>query len=351
MLGAALLLLSIKNADYTPFDGAKIATIALTVAYFFSFVCGGVCFFGTKRKIGNPTPYLKPLFSAATPITAVRMGSALINSAVAVLFPALLTAAGYTQPQAMQAYGALTGMALPVLSIPLTLISGLALVLMPELSNDFYQKNYPRLLQNITRGLSATFFLACGLIPFYFAFGADMGGFIYANPLAGALISNGCLLLLPMSLSMISTSILNSLGKEKYTFVFYVLGSIGMLLLLFLLTPLCHEYAYLIALFFHFSLTAVCNLVLLKKTLSTLSDDARRPVITNKVFFTLLGVMVICLLGKTCMCALSGVFSVVIALLLSALVITCACGGWYLLFLYVPRKTMSKKEKKNCIIL
>ena len=348
LVGTALLLVFSRDINFSAFVGAKNATAALVIAYAFSFVCGAVCFFSSKRKIGNPTHYLKPLFISALPITAVRTGASLVNSAVAVLFPALLQKAGYDYVQAMQTYGVLTGMAIPVLSIPITLISGLSLVLMPELSSDFYAKNYQRLKENILRGLASAFAISCALIPFFFALGADMGGVIYANSLSGELIGNGCFLLLPMSLSMISTSILNSLGKEKFTFLFYFMGAGGMIALLWLLTPYLYEYAYLAALFFNFSLTAVCNLILLRKTLRALPDTASRTVQPKRqIVFLLLGMAIACAVGKLSALALGKLCGVFPTLLLTALLILLTCVGWFFAFIFVPRKTMLGQQRKN----
>jgi stage V sporulation protein B len=282
------------------------------------------------------------------PITAVRTGASLVNSAVAVLFPALLQKAGYDYTQAMQTYGVLTGMAIPVLSIPITLISGLSLVLMPELSSDFYAKNYQRLKENILRGLASAFAISCGLIPFFFALGADMGGVIYANSLSGELIANGCFLLLPMSLSMISTSILNSLGKEKFTFLVYFIGAGGMIALLWIFTPYLYEYAYLVALLFNFSFTAVCNLILLYKTLRTLSPTTSRSVkFKRKIICTLLGMAIASGAGKLGALALGKVCGVFPTLLLTAILILLICVGWFFAFIFVPRKTMPKKRIKK----
>lgn len=348
LVGTALLLNVARDTSFSAFVGAKNATAALVIAYAFSFVCGVVCFFSAKRKIGNPTPYLKPLFSSALPITAVRTGASLVNSAVAVLFPALLQKAGYDYTQAMQTYGVLTGMAIPVLSIPITLISGLSLVLMPELSSDFYAQNYQRLKENILRGLASAFAISCGLIPFFFALGADMGGVIYANSLSGELIANGCFLLLPMSLSMISTSILNSLGKEKFTFLVYFIGAGGMIALLWIFTPYLYEYAYLVALLFNFSFTAVCNLILLYKTLRTLSPTTSRSVkFKQKIICMLLGMAIACGAGKLGAFALGKVCGVFPTLLLTAILILLICVGWLFAFIFVPRKTMPKKRIKK----
>ncbi len=344
LVGVALLLFSLRNQTFSAFFGAKQATVALVVAYTFSFACAVVCFICSKRKLKNPTPYLKPLFGSAMPITAVRFGASLVNSAVAVLLPAMLMKAGITATESMKIYGVLTGMVMPILSLPITVISGLSLVLMPELSNDYYAKNYQKLKANINKGVGFSFLLSCVLIPFFFALGKDMGGLAYSNLLAGEMISKGCLLVLPMSVSIISTSVLNSLGKEKLTFLFYFLGAGCMLALLVVLTPIFHGYAYLIALFVNFCLTAVCNLLLLKKMFADMSTNAINGKKRRKfaIFAPLLGILPISLLGQFCISLLNRAFSGVVAVIVTALVMAGATALWYYSVSSVPRET--KKE-------
>ena len=348
LAGTILLLTLSKQSDFTVFVGAKSATSALAIAYAFSFVCAILCFVCSKRKIANPRSQLMPLLASALPITAVRTGASLVNSAIAVLFPAALTRIGYTYAQAMQSYGVLTGMAMPVLFIPITLISGLSLVLMPELSGDFYAKNYPKLLLNIRRGMACAVLLSCALIPLLFTLGKDMGGLLYANPLSGKLISAGCFLLFPMSIAMISTSVLNSIGKEKYTFVFYFIGASGMILLMTMLAPVLKEYAYLAALFFNFTLTAVCNVLLLKRTLKALSPNDDCTILPKQITLSAaIGAGVLCALGTLAGGWFSTIFGTIVSPLATAGLLILCGAGWYFAFIFVPRKTKTKFCGKN----
>jgi stage V sporulation protein B len=189
----------------------------------------------------------------------------LVNSAIAVLLPVMLIRAGYDEGQSLSLFGIVSGMVLPILFIPSTLIGSISMVLVPELSEDFYRKNYARLYKNIRRGLHAAVLIACAIIPFFYAFGKDLGHLAFASPLAGEMIQKSCILLLPMSVSMIATGILNSLGFEKKTFVFYFIGAGALFLCITLLPPLCGVYAYVFGMIVSFSLNALLCLLLLQK--------------------------------------------------------------------------------------
>lgn len=248
-----------------PLHGAKLAAWAVVLSYLFSFALSGIFFVAKGGKMRAEKGQLPKLLRASTPVTAVRAVGALVNSAIAVLLPAMLVKSGMDEREALRQFGAASGMVTPMLMIPATLIGSLALVLVPELSEDFHKKRLERLRRNLARGIKFSFLVACALIPFYFALGEDFGKLIFHSPYAGKMLKNSCLLLLPMSLSMISTAMLNSLGFEKQTLSFYFIGAAANLLCVVLLSTFCGGYAYVLGLFLSYLFTALCNLIFLAK--------------------------------------------------------------------------------------
>ncbi len=249
----------------TPLSGATRASYAVLISYLFSFTASLTCFLVKNGRFSSPKKALKPLFNASLPITSVRASGSLVNSAIAVLLPVMLIRAGLTHADATATFGVVSGMVLPVLFIPSTLIGSMALVLVPELSEDFYKKNTVRLTKNIERGLRFSFLVSCALIPFFFALGEDFGRIAFSNADAGRLIKISAPILMPMCLTMITTSMLNSMGFEKQTLAFYFVGAGSLLLCVLFLPGVCGIYAYLIGLFLSFLLTALCNLIFLFK--------------------------------------------------------------------------------------
>lgn len=265
-----LLLQNVENAV----SGAEKAAWAAVVSYAFSFSASILCFCLKKRKLSSPKNYLKPLFNATLPITSVRTCGTLINAAVAVLLPAMLIRAGASESEALQLFGVVSGMAIPILFIPATLIGSLSLVLVPELSENFYKKNFVKLQKNIERGLIFAFLVACILIPFFAVLGDDIGRIAFASNLAGEIISKSAPLLLPMSIAMISTGMLNSMGFEKQSLIFYFFGAAAMLLCVLFLPAYCGVYAYSAGLGASYIVNAVCNVVFLQKHSPIFSQSA-----------------------------------------------------------------------------
>ncbi len=352
MVIAGVLLL--KNVS-SPTQGANLASWAVVISYLFSFTASTLCFFFRGGKLSQPKDTLKPLFNASLPITSVRTGSSLIASAVAVLLPVMLMRAGASEKEALTLFGVLSGMAIPVLFIPSTVIGSLSLVLVPELSEDYYRKNTKRLYQNIARGLVVSFLVACFLTPFFYAVGEELGMLAFSEPLAGKFIRAGCPILLPMSLTMISTGMLNSMGHEKQTFLFYFIGEGIMLLCIWLLPPLCGGYAYLVGMGASFVVTALCNLIYLRKKCKGLYEQMKKDKGVCGLFTLLKGgicVLPLSLVGRLFFALFSRFCGTFLAVLFAAtaLFLLTAALWWGLGILPVKKWVKNRKTKKKTLL-
>lgn len=251
---------------HTAKDGARAAVIAVLVSYVFSFLVSVGWYLIKGGRFVKPGKQFKPLFTASLPITAMRTSTSLLNSCVAMFLPALLTAAcGYTDAEALALYGTVLGMSVPILFMPNSLIGSIAVVVAPEMSENFYAKRTELLKRDIEKTLKASVLIATVLIPFTFALGIDVGELLYANRLSGEVISRFSFMMLPMCLSMITTTVLNSMHYEVRTLIYFFIGALAMLASIFAFTSLLGINAYMVGLTFSFILTAVLNLRLLKK--------------------------------------------------------------------------------------
>ncbi len=281
----------------SPLNGAIKTAWATTISDLLACAVALVCFFLFGGRFANPKKELKPLFNSSLPITSVRASGSLVNSAVAILFPLMLVKSGLSTGEATGLFGVVSGMVLPVLFIPSTLIGSLALVLVPELSENYHRRDEKALRKNIGRGLSFSFLIACALLPPFFVLGEEFGCLAFSSSVAGEIIVKSCPILLPMSITMISTSILNSIGFEKQTFVFFFLGASALLLSVLLLPPLCGVYAYVVGLGASYTVTAICNLVCLRKKCPFLFKRGGQ-VCVQLIFPALIGVLPLSVLGN-----------------------------------------------------
>lgn len=342
VIAGVLLLQSVPSSA----AGAEKAAWAVVISYLFSFTASTLCFFFNGGKLSTPKKQLKPLFNATLPITSVRASGSLVNSAVAVLLPVMLIRAGLENTEAVTLFGIVSGMVLPILFIPSTLIGSLSLVLVPELSEDFYRGNTERLKKNIERGLTFSFLIACAIIPFFYAIGEDLGMLAFSNSTAGEMIVKSSPLLLPMSLTMISTSILNSMGFEKQTFLFYFIGAAALLLSILLLPPFCGVYAYIIGLGFSYVLTAVCNLLFLRKT-CPIFEKRMGQVCVHTLLPAFIAILPISILGKLCDALLSQFLSEIWTLSFSVFLMLLVTAAFYFAVGILPVKFLKKRKFGN----
>lgn len=338
MVIAGVLLLrnfSVVGSDVG--QGAYLACVAVTVSYVASFVVSVFLFFLNGGKIKSPKKQLKPLFSSAVPITAVRTSSTLIGSAVAVLLPAMLVRAGHTPAEALRIFGVAAGMAMPVLSVPSTFIGSISLVLTPEFSENYYKKRTKKLTADIERGIFVSFALSCLFMPFFFAFGLPAGSLLYSDVQAGKMISRCAFMLLPMSVSMITTGILNSMNKEKLTLRFYFVGAAFMLLCVFILPAKIGAYAYPVGMTLSFVCTACCNMLCLVK------EYPLSPTLLKKCLIAFVLVFPVEICGKFAYAFFARLLSAVPALLCACSVTLIFNAVLWLIFKIFPAKSVKKK--------
>lgn len=266
IVGVFLLLSGIKIPDVNK------AAIAVLVSYLCSFAIAVFYFTIKGGRLASPRGEFLPLLKSSLPVTAMRTSSSLMNSLISVIFPLRLIAAGFTSSRALAEYGVVYGMVMPVIMIPSSLIGSIALVLVPELSECFYKKQTAKLSALVSKALNTTLLIAGMLIPFFIVCGQDVGILLYSNAKSGQMIAACAVILVPMSLTMICTSILNSLGHERMTLLFFLLGSLAMLLCVWFLPKYLAGGALCVGMACDYAITAFCSLIFLRKHTGTLKQ-------------------------------------------------------------------------------
>ena len=85
MLIAGIILV---NGATGVIDGVNKAGYAVLISYLFSFTVSVIYFYAKGGRLNSPKSELKPLIKSATPITAMRTATSLINTLIAVILPA-----------------------------------------------------------------------------------------------------------------------------------------------------------------------------------------------------------------------------------------------------------------------
>ncbi|MBR7135832.1 MAG: oligosaccharide flippase family protein [Clostridia bacterium] len=275
--------------------GTLSAAKSVLISYVVSFVLSTAVFVIKSGRVTNPLYKLKPLILSSSPITAMRTLTSLAGFLVAIIIPKRLMMLGGSQTAVMEAFGELNGMAMPLLFIPSTIIGSIALVIVPKLSENFYRGNKAVVVDATDRAVDYSLLIASLIVPVFISAGGKIGEFVYDNPAAGQYLSLSAVIMLPMSFTMMTNSVLNSLNMEKRTLVNFVVGTAVMLGLMWTLPKYVGIHAMIIGYLFSYTITGTLNLVALKKIRHDL-----RPVllkIGRFIGITLVTTVFSCLVG------------------------------------------------------
>ena len=266
----------------------------------------------------------------------MRTISSLVYSLVAIILPLRLIASGMTKTQALSAFGMSYGMAIPILFIPSTIIGSLAVVLVPELAENYYKHHTNTLKQNLEKAIKFSVIVACIIAPVFFVLGEDIGLLIYNDLASGKYISKISLVMLPMSISLITTSMLNSINCEKKTLLYFCIGAIAMLLCIWFMPKYFGSYALGMGMFFSFTLTAIFNLIYLNKK--------SRVTLRYKKFtcLSILFMLPSCVLGELSYTMLNVYFSPLFAAVICMIVMMSVSVCLYAIFDMINFKELTK---------
>ena len=264
----------------TTFQKTIYASVAVLLSYIFSFVVSFAVFIAKGGRIINPKEELKPLVTSSVPITFMRTANSFTSSLIAIIFPAVLILTGLDKQTAISQFGVISGMALPLLFIPSTLIGSFSLVLAPELSENFYKKNTQKIRSGVEKALLYSLLISILIVPSFAGTGEYLGTLVYNNQLAGIYVRNSALMMIPMSITIISTSLLNSMGFERKTLKYFLIGSLLLVISIVVLPRFMGNYALIVGYFLSYSINAICNVSLLQKVCKNKLSFNKKFIIT-----------------------------------------------------------------------
>ncbi len=179
----------------------------------------------------------KKLLNISIPITSGRYLSTFLRTAESTAVPRLLVVGGMTTATALSGFGAIKGMALPLILFPSAVLSAVSLLLIPEISEAKAKNNQILLKSTVFAALKITTLISLivGLI-FWFC-GEELGRLLYNDASVGTYIKWLAPLTPLMYTDSIADGMLKGLDKQSVTFRYSVADSGLRLLLIFLILP------------------------------------------------------------------------------------------------------------------
>lgn len=124
-------------------------------------------------------------------------------------------------------------------------------------------------------------FTSCLFIPLYLVLGEEIGVLVYHDAQSGVYLAHSAFLMLFMGISGLSTSVLNSMGLEKKTLLYYIVSALVMLACIWFLPKFIGVYSLIAGFTVVYGATSVMNLRLINK---------KSRVKPNYLKFVLLGI-------------------------------------------------------------
>lgn len=273
--------------------------LSLSLACIFSAIVVIVIYFKCDGSISSPKLEFKPLLKTSTPITMVRTISSAFSSVIAIIIPMRLMDYGYSSSEALSEFGIIMGMTFPLILIPSTLIGSLAVTVIPSISEQSNNidngelKDVRVLREKVNFVVKITVIFATVLIPVFIALGVPIGEILYKNKQAGIYLCSSAILMLPLGISQMTTSVLNAVGLEMKTLKNYVISALFLLVSIWFLPRFVGTYSIIIGYVSMSLVSSILNIVMLRK----------RKIISFDFIKIILSMILICLF-----CSVLGVF-------------------------------------------
>lgn len=255
------------GSSFSVISGALSLAWSMTIACFLSAIFVAILFFAYGGRLGKPSKLGWSVLKKASPITGVRLVGSLLMPLLAIIIPLRLVAVGYTQSQAMSLYGVALGMTYPLLFIPSTLIGSLATALIPNIAMAKEKGDFAYIQERVQSSIFFSVLVSFLIVPCFTALGENIGIFFYDNALSGSLLSLSAWIMVPMGITNITSAVLNSVGLEVRSFVNYFIGSIGMIIAVWVLPGFMGINAFAWGMGVCTIVTAILNCALIKKKL------------------------------------------------------------------------------------
>lgn len=290
-------------------SGATGIALAITLSDFVCVIVLAIMFFVSGGRIVKPSGF-KDLTKRIIPLSATRIITSLGASLTALVIPQLLVKNGFSVQEATAEYGRVAGMALPLIMAPVTFISALAVVMVPDIARLRAQNDINAVKSKMSASILFATIIAGLFFAVYLPLGQSLGKLLFGDEQAGKFVSYCSLMLFPIATAQATTPMLNSLGKEKLTLLHTLLGALAMLPCIFFMPKYIGVYAMALASGVCFLIIAICNLIALHKEVDSFINHKKTvPLILLSVPIGVIGVF-----GARLLCKYAGNLTAVIVI-------------------------------------
>lgn len=188
-----------------------------------------VLYFIDSRKLSgraeNTARLGRAITRTAFPVMTSSLASSFLRMKEEVLIVSGLEKSGLSHSEALSGYGAVYGMAMPLIVFPLTLLSSFLTLLVPEISRAKNMKSHTRLESLTSRIYRFATLSGFFIMSVYVTFAGELAMLAYDAPYLAGKLRFLALLSPLMLMDSISCGILNGLGKQSSLLCYSLMDS------------------------------------------------------------------------------------------------------------------------------
>ena len=177
------------------------------------------------------------LFRISAPISAGRYLHTSLRTAESLLTPTCLAKYSGTKTAALEQFGMIKGMAIPILLFPASLLSAVSALLIPEITQSVAEKKLSSVQNAVEKIFASTSAVSFMIAAIFFTAAEPLGELVYSSNSVGWLIKSLAPLVPFMYIDLIADGVLKGLDEQNFLFKINIIDSLVRLILVFLLVP------------------------------------------------------------------------------------------------------------------
>ena len=299
-----------------------VGVIGMCIGEIFSFLYVAMIYNTKINKTKKPNisliKYTSIILAMAIPLTANRVLGSFLSTIENILIPQKLMEYGYNGTQAMSLYGQLSGMAMPLVMFPSSLLTALAIAIVPAISEALAKNNITTIRQTVSKAFMITSLIGIGTAGVFIFFSNQLGITIYSQKDIGWQLLYIGFLCPFLYFHVIFSGVLNGLGEQLLIFKNSIISSIINISFIYFLIPIYGLYAFIVGWFLSLLvINIICVLKLKAKTNFSIN-------IINSIFKPILCILSSGIISKYCYKFLilnyNNIISLILALAILALI-------------------------------
>ena len=266
-----LLTADARIAAWGMVIGEAASTVYTALAYLYTTCTAGrkkarlsVTPRGCRRDTRDTMPFstmVREFFSFSIPLTINHFSLTIISSLENILIPFMLVAYLGSQTRALECYGTLTGMALPFLFFPATIVNSLSVMLLPAISFSYKQKKMMQIRNTIAKSLHYCIIIGICSTFGFLIYGNTLGSLVFGSGEAGHYVYMFAILCPFMYVAQTISSIVNGFGQTRKTLYHNLLGMGTRILFILALIPSMGIQGYLYGLLVSYAVQILLDLL------------------------------------------------------------------------------------------